>query len=68
VCLCPICCSRHNAIKSSLSSGNSASAAETLIDWIDHAKLYLSKDQQVLGDMDTVSQLIDQHQVITYYF
>ena len=38
-------------------------ALQALLDWLGKAESYLTEDQPVLGDLDTVTMLLEQHKV-----
>lgn len=42
-------------------------ALQALMEWLEKAERYLTEDQPILGDLDTVNILIEQHKV-SYYF
>ncbi|ELT90302.1 hypothetical protein CAPTEDRAFT_225114 [Capitella teleta] len=44
-----------------LSSGRVSDALESLLEWLGKAESYLSEDQPISGDLDTVNILIEQH-------
>lgn len=46
-----------------LSSGRFADALQSLLEWLGKAETYLSEDQPILGDLDTVHILTEQHKV-----
>ena len=46
-----------------LSSGRFSDAVQSLMEWLSKAEAYLGEDQPILGDLDTVSILIEQHKV-----
>ena len=46
-----------------MSSGRFADALQSLLEWLSKAEQYLSEDQPILGDLDTVNILIEQHKV-----
>ena len=46
-----------------LSSGRVSDALQALLDWLGKAESYLTEDQPVLGDLDTVTMLLEQHKV-----
>lgn len=46
-----------------LSSGRISDALQSLLEWLAKAEAYLSEDQPILGDLDTVNILIEQHKV-----
>ena len=39
-------------------------AVQSLHEWLQKAEAYLSEDQPILGDLDTVTILCEQHKVI----
>ena len=47
-----------------LSSGRVSDAIQSLMEWLAKADSYLTEDQPVLGDLDTVSILVEQHKVL----
>lgn len=58
----PIC--RQNKLDEALlSSGRFSDALASLLEWLGKAEAYLSEDQPILGDLDTVNILIEQHKV-----
>ena len=46
-----------------LSSGRFTDALQSLLEWLTKAESYLSEVQPILGDLDTVNILIEQHKV-----
>lgn len=46
-----------------LTSGRVSDALHSLLDWLQKAEATLSDDLHVLGDLDTVHMLIEQHRV-----
>jgi len=46
-----------------LSSGRVSDALQALMEWLSKAESYLTEDQPTLGDLDTVSMLLEQHKV-----
>ena len=46
-----------------LTSGRFSDALEALMEWLEKAEGYLTEDQPTLGDLDTVTILIEQHKV-----
>jgi dystonin len=46
-----------------LSSGRFSDALQALTEWLGKAESYLTEDQPTLGDLDTVTILIEQHKV-----
>ena len=46
-----------------LSSGRVSDALEALMEWLAKVESYLTEDQPTLGDLDTVSMLLEQHKV-----
>jgi len=47
-----------------LSSGRISDALQAQMEWLGKAEIYLAEDQPVLGDLDTVTMLIEQQKVI----
>ena len=47
-----------------LSSGRVSDAVQSLHEWLQKAEAYLSEDQPILGDLDTVTILCEQHKVM----
>ena len=45
-------------------TGQTENVIRLLATWLQHCKVYLSDSQPVLGNVDTVTRLIDEHQVI----
>jgi len=45
-----------------LDSGQTASVIRLLMTWLQQAKVYLAEDQPVSGNVDTVLQLMSEHQ------
>jgi len=45
-----------------LDSGQTASVIKLLMAWLQQAKVYLDEDQPVSGNVDTVLQLISEHE------
>lgn len=52
-----------NIDESMISSDNIVEAMQMMFRWLHNAKVYLADNQPVFGDVDTVSQLLDHHQV-----
>jgi len=48
-----------------LSSGRVSDALQAMMQWLSKAESYLTEDQPTLGDLDTVSMLLEQHKVLT---
>jgi len=46
-----------------LSSGRFSDAINSLTEWLGKAEGYLTEDQPVLGDLDTVTILTEHHKV-----
>jgi len=46
-----------------MSSGRLTDALQSLLDWLTKAETYLVDDQPILGDLDTVTILIEKHKV-----
>lgn len=46
-----------------LSSGRFSDAVQSLLEWLGKAEAYLAEDQPILGDLDTVGILTEQHKV-----
>jgi len=46
-----------------LSSGRVSDALQALMEWLGKAESYLTEDQPTLGDLDTVTMLLEQHKV-----
>jgi len=46
-----------------LSSGRISDALQALMEWLGKAESYLTEDQPLLGDLDTVTMLLEQHKV-----
>ena len=46
-----------------MSSGRMTDALQSLLDWLSKAETYLVQDQPILGDLDTVTILIEKHKV-----
>ena len=56
--------SRQNKLDEALvSSGRISDALASLLEWLNKAETYLAEDQPILGDLDTVNILIEQHRV-----
>ena len=56
--------SRQNKLDEALlSSGRFSDAIQSLMEWLSKAEAYLSEDQPILGDLDTVNILTEQHKV-----
>ncbi len=56
--------SRQNKLDEALmSSGRFSDALQSLLEWLGKAEAYLSEEQPILGDLDTVNILIEQHKV-----
>ena len=47
-----------------LSSGRVSDALHALMQWLSKAESFLTEDQPTLGDLDTVSMLLEQHKVL----
>jgi len=47
-----------------LSSGRITDALQALMEWLGKAESYLTEEQPVLGDLDTVTMLLEQHKVV----
>jgi len=45
-------------------TGQTENVIRLLVTWLQHCKVYLSDSQPVLGNVDIVTRLIDEHQVI----
>ena len=59
-----ISCFRQNKLDEALlSSGRVSDAVQSLHEWLQKAEAYLSEDQPILGDLDTVTILCEQHKV-----
>ena len=58
-----MCCRQSKLDQALLSSGRVSDALQSLLDWLLKAEVYLGEDQPVLGDLDTVSILTEQHKV-----
>lgn len=55
---------RQNKLDEALvSSGRISDALASLLEWLNKAETYLGEDQPILGDLDTVNILIEQHKV-----
>lgn len=48
-----------------LTSGRVADALSSMVEWLSKVQSSLGEDQPILGDLDTVSMLIEQHKVST---
>ena len=60
-----ISCFRQNKLDEALlSSGRVSDAVQSLHEWLQKAEAYLSEDQPILGDLDTVTILCEQHKVM----
>ena len=46
--------------------GQTDNVIKLLVAWLQQAKIYLAEDQAVFGNVDTVSRLMDEHQVSAY--
>lgn len=46
-----------------MTSGRVSDALHSLLDWLQKAEATLADDLPVLGDLDTVHMLIEQHRV-----
>ena len=46
-----------------MSSGRISDAVQSLMEWLQKAEAYLSEEQPILGDLDTVHILSEQHKV-----
>ena len=46
-----------------LTSGRVADALSSMLEWLGKIQSSLAEDQPILGDLDTVSMLIEQHKV-----
>ena len=46
-----------------ISSGRFADAVQSLLEWLNKSEAYLAEEQPILGDLDTVTSLIEQHKV-----
>ena len=46
-----------------LTSGRVADALSSMLEWLGKVQTSLAEDQPILGDLDTVSMLIEQHKV-----
>lgn len=58
---------RQKALEDALLySGQFKEALEALLDWLYHSEPTLSEDQLVHGDIETVTQLVEQHKVAGY--
>lgn len=51
-----------------LTSGRVADALSSLLEWLTKAEASLAEDQPILGDLDTIHMLIEQHKVCTPVF
>lgn len=59
-----LCVYSQNKLDEALiSSGRFADAVQSLMEWLNKSDAYLAEDQPILGDLDTVTSLIDQHRV-----
>ena len=56
-------CRQNKLDEALLSSGRFSDAIQSLMEWLTKAEAYLSEDQPILGDLDTVNILIEQHKV-----
>lgn len=56
-------CSQNKLDEALISSGRFADAVQSLMEWLNKSDAYLAEDQPILGDLDTVTSLIDQHRV-----
>ncbi len=55
---------RQNKLDEALmSSGRISDAVQSLMEWLQKAEAYLSEEQPILGDLDTVHILSEQHKV-----
>jgi len=50
-----------------LSSGRVSDALQALMEWLGKAESYLTEDQPTLGDLDTVTMLLEQHKVLNTF-
>ena len=57
------CDSDAGQLMSLLSAGQTDDVVKQLLSWLHQAETYLSETQPVSGDLDTVSRLLDEHQV-----
>ena len=46
-----------------LTSGRVADALSSMLEWLSKVQTSLAEEQPILGDLDTVSMLIEQHKV-----
>lgn len=49
-----------------LTSGRVADALSSMLEWLSKVQASMGEDQPILGDLDTVSMLIEQHKVLIY--
>ena len=57
------CYSQNKLDEALLTSGRVSDALHSLLDWLQKAEATLADDLPVLGDLDTVHMLIEQHRV-----
>lgn len=60
-----VCYSQNKLDEALLTSGRVADALTSLLEWLGKAEATLAEDQPVLGDLDTIHMLIEQHKVRT---
>jgi len=58
-------CRCGDALAEMLESGQTDNVIQLLLEWLHHAHIYLSADEALLGNVDTVSRLITEHQVLS---
>ena len=54
-------CRQNKLDEALVSSGRISDALASLLEWLNKAETYLAEDQPILGDLDTVNILIEQH-------
>ena len=57
------CCRQTKLDEALLSAGRFSDAFQALMEWLTKAENLLMEDHPVLGDLDTVNILMDQHKV-----
>jgi len=62
-----VCCNRDGyKLTELLECGQTDNVIKLLVEWLQHASNYLDETQPLLGNTETVTQLIDQHKVSVY--
>ncbi len=59
-------CSQNKLDEALLTSGRVSDALQSLLEWLHKAEATISSEQNVLGDLDTVHMLYEQHRVGSY--